>query len=124
MDIGCEIANTMSQMMTCMGLTEEDEKHLLMLLDGDISDVKIEDEDEINYENEINEKKSKFNDSIEECISGTIIPVGSKKINVEVEIIENNEYDAEDDIALSQFLESSKNFIKSIQQSDVIHWVL
>ncbi|KAF5300276.1 hypothetical protein FQA39_LY11133 [Lamprigera yunnana] len=78
-----KLLNTIN--MTCVGLTEEDEKHLLMLLEGDISNVEIEDEDEINYENEINEKKSEFDDSIEEFLNGTIIPVGSNKINVEVE---------------------------------------
>ncbi|KAJ8927229.1 hypothetical protein NQ314_020351 [Rhamnusium bicolor] len=95
--------------MTRQGLTEQEEKHLLLLLEGDVSDIDNEESD--------GEIDLQIPDASN--IPDYTLPVG-ENIGVAYEVdeksVEEEHYDAEDDIPLS-LLFQKKN---SLPQADFL----
>jgi hypothetical protein len=105
--------------MTCVGLTEQEGKHLLLLVEGDISDVEILNED-ISDEEDLGLLEDEG-----EVVHGQVLELpGANAIGVEVEEISPNvnidpsvdtdgyEFDSEDNLPLLHFVKRSRRYMK------------
>lgn len=95
--------------MSRVGLTEKEEKHILLLLEGDVSDIELEESDEEDFdENDAFQQTAEVDeDSISQHVT---LP----NQNISFELEDDLDFDLEDDIPLARLLpvESSSKYAR------------
>lgn len=102
--------------MSRVGLTEKEEKHYLLLLEGDVSDIELEESDEEDFdENDAFQQTAEVDeDSISQHVT---LP----NQNISFELEDDLDFDLEDDIPLARLLpvESSSKYARK-KKEDLI----